>query len=215
MDQKESLIQSLIEEGYLKTPEIIEAMRAIDRRDFVPEEMLDYAYANYPLSIGEGQTISQPLTVAFLLELLELKSGEKILDVGAGSGWTTALLAHLVGEKGEVIGVERIPGLCEFGKNNLAKYFAGPRAKIICSDGTMGFPAEAPFNKILASAAASRKIPQTWRDQLKVGGRIAAPVEGSIWLFEKKQVTINKRQVIEWEEREFPGFAFVPLIKDH
>ena len=207
MNSKESLISSLITEGYLKTPEIIDAFRTIAREDFVPEELRQEAYGNYPLPIGEGQTISQPLTVAFLLELLEPRAGNKILDIGAGSGWTTALLAYIVGEKGKVFGIERIQKLCELGRKNLAKYFDESRTKIICGDGTKGLPEKAPFDKILTGAAASRDIPQAWREQLKVGGRIVAPVGGSIWLYVKKSET-------ELEEKEFPGFVFVPLIKN-
>ena len=88
----EDLINSLIKDGYLKTPEIIEAFKAIDRTDFVPEECKDDACVNAPLPIGFDQTISQPLTVAFMIELLEPKAGEKILEIGAGSGWQTAIL---------------------------------------------------------------------------------------------------------------------------
>ena len=113
----ENLIDSLIKDGYLKTPEIIEAFKAIDRANFVSNELKGDAYLNVPLSIGFGQTISQPLTVAFMLELLQPKKGEKILDVGAGSGWTIALLAFIVGDPpaggGKIIGVERIPELKE------------------------------------------------------------------------------------------------------
>src|SRR3989344_7686174 len=104
----ENLIDSLIKDGYLKTPEIIEAFKAIDRANFVSNELKGDAYLNVPLSIGFGQTISQPLTVAFMLELLQPKKGEKILDVGAGSGWTIALLAFIVGDPpaggGKIIG---------------------------------------------------------------------------------------------------------------
>ena len=90
------LIKELMAEGILKTPSIIEAFEKVDRKDFVPEELKDKAYLNTPLPIGYGQTISQPLTVAFMLELLQPQAGDKVLEIGSGSGWQTALLAHMV-----------------------------------------------------------------------------------------------------------------------
>src|SRR3989338_8071025 len=108
---KEVLIDDLIGGGYLKTPLIIEAFKKIDRADFVSENLRDEAYENYPLPIGFDQTISQPLTVAFMLELLQPQPGEKILDIGSGSGWTTTLLAFCVGKEGRGFGLERIPEL--------------------------------------------------------------------------------------------------------
>ncbi|MGC9610645.1 MAG: protein-L-isoaspartate(D-aspartate) O-methyltransferase [Minisyncoccia bacterium] len=203
---KESLIQSLIDDGYLKTPAIIEAFRKIDRANFVPEEQKDEAYGNYPLPIGFGQTISQPLTVAFMLELLEPKSGEKILDVGTGSGWQAALLAHIVGDEGKVIAVERIAELFMFAGKNLGKYdFLGKGTiKIINADGSGGYKVEAPFDKIIAAASAE-KIPEAWKEQLKIGGRIVAPVKESILVLDKKGPG-------EFEGRRYFGFSFVPLI---
>src|SRR3990167_725228 len=114
MMTREDLINELIKDGYLKTPAIIEAFKRIDRKDFVPEEMKEMAYENTALPIGEKQTISQPLVVAFMLELLELKSGEKILEIGTGSGWNTALMAKIAGEKGKIISIERIKELNQF-----------------------------------------------------------------------------------------------------
>lgn len=210
MDSKEALIEKLIQGGYLKTPEIIEAFRAIDRADFVRPGYLQEAYGNYPLPIGEGQTISQPLTVAFLLELLEPQKGEKILDIGSGSGWTTALLAHIVSEQGgKVFGVERIPGLCKFGAENIEKYnFLEKKiVELFCGDGAKGLPEHAPFDKILAGAAAPDEIPPAWRAQLKIGGRIVVPVRDAVHLAVKKSET-------EWEEKQFSGFSFVPLVED-
>lgn len=195
--------ESLINEGALKTPRIIEAFRAVDRADFVPEALKDEAYGNYPLPIGEEQTISQPFTVAFMLELLQPQPGEKILDIGSGSGWTTALLAHMVsGNQGYVLGIERIPELCAYGQKNLAKYFDESRAKIICGDGKN--IRENQFDKILSGAAAKGSIPQEWSGLVRVGGRIVAPIDNSIWLFIKTTET-------QWEEKEYPGFVFVPL----
>ncbi len=209
MTTKEKLIESIIRDGYLKNPKIIEAFFAIDRAEFVAPEYLKESYENYPLPIGEGQTISQPLTVAFLLELLDPRPGEKILDIGSGSGWTTALLAYIVGKKGRVFGIERIKKLCDFGETNVRKYNFIEKGivKFSSVDGTLGLPEHAPYDKILAGAAASKEIPKAWREQLKIDGKIVAPVGGAVWLFIKKS---EKR----WEENGYSGFAFVPLISD-
>lgn len=202
-----ALVDSLIQEGWLKTPEIIEAFFKVKRTDFMPEDTRNLAELNEALPIGYGQTISQPLVVAFMIEQLQPQAGEKILDVGSGSGWTTALLAHIVGKKGKVIAIELVPELKEFGEKNVAKYNFIKKgiAEFICADASKGYEKEAPFDKILASASAA-KMPQAWREQLKVGGRIVCPVRSSIWVFIKKSEK-------EFEEIEHPGFVFVPLIQ--
>ena len=214
------LIDSLIQEGWLKTPRIIEAFREIKRVDFLPQEIKDLAELNEALSIGYGQTISQPLVVAFMLELLQPKPGEKILDIGSGSGWTSALLAHIVsgGElksksknqkskiNGRVIAIEVIPELKEFGERNVDKYDFTKKGivEFICADGSKGYKKEAPYDKILASASAE-SLPGVWKEQLKISGRIVTPIGSSIWLFIKKSES-------DVEEIEYPGFVFVPLI---
>ncbi|PIV41943.1 MAG: protein-L-isoaspartate O-methyltransferase [Candidatus Nealsonbacteria bacterium CG_4_10_14_0_2_um_filter_40_15] len=201
-----ALTDDLIKEGWLKTPDIIAAFRKIKRADFLPEDMRDLAELNEALSIGFGQTISQPLVVAFMLELLAPKEGEKILDVGSGSGWTSALLGEIVGELGKVIAIELVSELKEFGEKNAAKYgfVKEGRVEFICADGSKGYPKEAPFDKILASASAA-KLPQAWLEQLKIGGRVVLPIDSSIWLFTKKSEE-------EFDQIEYPGFVFVPLI---
>lgn len=201
------LIEQLIAEGWLKTPRIIEAFLKIKRVDFLPENLKHLAELNEALPIGSGQTISQPLVVAFMLELLEPKEGEKILDIGFGSGWTTALLAEIVGEKGKVVAIEILPEIFEFGKKNIEKYnfIEKQRVKIILGNGKEGCKQEAPFDKILVSACAKRVFP-AWKEQLKVGGKIVVPMENSIFLFEKKSET-------DFESKEFFGFAFVPFIE--
>jgi len=223
-----NLIDNLIREGWLKTSKIIEAFRKIKRVDFLPENMKDLAELNEALPIGFGQTISQPLVVAFMIEQLQPQPGDKILDIGAGSGWTTAILAEIISQngrnqkskiknqKGRVIAIEVIPELKEFGEKNIAKYnFLAPHrtrsgagiekgiVECICADGSKGYQKEAPFDKILASASAE-KLPLVWKEQLKIGGRIVTPIGFSIWLFIKK----SERG---FEEIEYPGFAFVPL----
>jgi len=172
-----SLIDSLILRGYLKTPSVIEAFRKIKRADFLPSHLKSLSDIDEALPIGEGQTISQPAVVAFMIELLEPKKGEKILDVGSGSGWTTALLAQIVGEKGKVFGIELIPSLAEFGKENIKRYnfIENGIVKILCQDGSKGLPEEAPFDKILVSASAE-DVSQAFREQLKKGGRLVIPI---------------------------------------
>ncbi|MDP1538440.1 MAG: protein-L-isoaspartate O-methyltransferase, partial [bacterium] len=204
-------------EGYLKTPGIIEAFKKIKRVDFLPQDLKDLAELNEALPIGYGQTISQPLVVAFILELLEPKEGEKILDIGSGSGWTSALLGEIVGEKGKVVAIEVVPELKEFGEKNNSKYnfIEKGRVQFVCADGSKGYEKEAPFDKILVSATAI-KIPDPWKKQLKIGGRIVTPIGTSIWLFIKKSPSAAKSmegKEKEFEQIEYPGFVFVPLIE--
>jgi len=204
-----ALIDNLIEQGWLKTPNIISAFKKIKRVDFLPEDSKNLAELNGALPIGYGQTISQPLVVAFMLEQLQPEQGHKVLDVGSGSGWTTALLSEIVGEKGKVIAIELISELKEFGEENTAKYNFVKKgiAKFICADGSKGYEKEVPFDRILASASA-QKIPLAWKKQLKIGGRIVTPIKTSIWVFVKEAED-------SFEEIEHPGFAFVPLITDN
>ncbi|MDZ4284523.1 MAG: protein-L-isoaspartate O-methyltransferase [Patescibacteria group bacterium] len=190
----------------LTTPRLKEAFRAIDRADFVHPDYRDEAYEDYPLPIGAGQTISQPTTVAFMLEKLSVEPGEKVLDVGAGSGWTTALLGSIVGEQGRVFGIELVPELVVYGTRNIAKYKL-PQATIEeAARGVLGKPAEAPFDRILVSAAAD-KLPQELVSQLKEGGVMVAPVGESICRIEK----LGTGKI---EKKCYPGFAFVPLVVD-
>jgi len=203
-----NLINSLIEEGWLKTERIIKAFREIKRADFMPEEMRDQAEINEALPIGQGQTISQPLVVAFMLEELEPKPGDNVLDIGSGSGWTTALLSYIVREEGKVTAMEVVPELKEFGEKNVSKYNFIKKgiAQFILGDGAKGRIKEAPFDRILVSAAVQEEIPKTWKEQLKIGGRIVTPVGSSIFVLEKQSED-------KFKEEEHPGFAFVPLIE--
>lgn len=218
---KESLIKNLINQGVLKTPSVIKAFQTVDRANFVLPEYQDAAYQDHPLPIGFGQTISQPLTVALMLEWLAPRPGEKILDIGCGSGWTTALLASIVGKKGKVIGLERIAELAKMARKNINKFgsatiqrtrrrqgFGGQAStiQIINADGSKGYAEAVPFDKILASASAG-EIPRVWKEQLKIGGRIVAPVRDSI-------IVIERLSRDKYRTSEHWGFTFVPLVKD-
>jgi len=213
-------VSDFIKQGVLKTPRIIEAFEKIDRADFVPLELKKDAYINEPLSIGERQTISQPYTVAFMIELLQPKSGDKIFEIGFGSGWQTAILAYIVSQDGnqkskiknqnlgKIYAVERIKKIYDFGTENISTYNFIKKGivKTILGDATMGLKKYAPFDKIIA-AAAGDKVPKAWLKELKIGGRLVMPIKESIWLYVKKSEK-------EFDKQEFPGFVFVPLVSE-
>jgi len=207
------LIKELIEEGILKTPLIIDAFEKVDRKDFVTEELKDKAYLNTPLPIGYGQTISQPLTVAFMLELLQPEKGNRVLEIGSGSGWQTALLAHIVSGGGKVFAAELIPELMDFGRKNVAKYDFIKKGivEFHSFNAVKGFPEKAPFDRII-SAASGMELPTAWKEQLKIGGRIVAPIKDAIHLLIKKGPSAGEAGETEFEESIYPGFAFVPLV---
>ncbi|MCH7529955.1 protein-L-isoaspartate O-methyltransferase [Patescibacteria group bacterium] len=203
MNTKKNLIEHLEENTQVfKRKEFADAFEHIDRVDFVIDDCKVEAYEDYPLPIAKEQSISQPTTVAFMLELLSPERGEKILDVGSGSGWTTAIIAHIIGEKGYVWGVELLPDLVSFGRKNISKYHF-KNAEILQAGDILGLPHEAPFDKILVSACADN-IPQELMEQLKEGGIMVLPIGDSICKVEKKSDGV--------EIKHYPGFAFVPLI---
>ena len=204
---EDALVGELIESGYLKTQTLIQAFRSVDRSYFVPAKFKEEAYVNEPLPIGYGQTISQPLVVAFMLEQLSPKPGEKILDIGSGSGWQTALLAYIVGETGKVVAIERISELVKIAKENISKFNFIKKGIVELIEGNAlnGYSKEAPYDKIIA-AASGGELPEAWKEQLKVGGVIVAPVKHNI-------VVVKKLTDEKFEETSYPGFSFVPLIK--
>jgi len=199
------LIQNLVKKGVLKTPAIIEAFKKIDRADFLLPRYRAISHSDQPLPIGQGQTNSQPTTVAFMLELLQPQPGDRILDVGSGSGWTTALLAHIVGRQGRVVGVEIVPELVAFGKRNLSKYDMSWADILPTTPGVTGLPQEVPYDKILVSAAATQ-VPSGLLEQLEIGGRLVIPVMNSIF-------KIDRVSEDDFDQKEFYGFNFVPLVE--
>ncbi len=213
------LIEQLIEDGHIKTPAIIEAFRSVGRKDFLPHEKSDdpledelrfMAEIDAPLPIGFGQTISQPYTVAFMLEQLQPQKGDKVLDIGTGSGWQAALLAHIVGSKGTVVTVERIPELAQSAKKNIEKY-GFKNVHYIVGDGNLGYPQEAPYDRIVVAASAHDKIPKKLVDQLARGGKLLIPIGGVI----QSLFLITKTDKGKMDKEEFPGFQFVPLVCPH
>lgn len=205
MDSYLALISRLVDEGVLRTPRIIKAFEKIHRKHFLPHSSRGQEGIDAPLPIGYGQTISQPYTVAFMLELLQPQKGQKIMDIGYGSGWTSALLAHIVGAKGHVFAIEIVPALFAFGKANIAKFnfIKKGRVSVFCRDGSKGLFKFAPFDRIIAAAFA-KELPEAWASQLAEDGRLVVPLKESIWLMKKQKGEIGKK--------EYPGFLFVPLV---
>ncbi len=203
MNSNKELINHLISSGVLHSPVLIKAFRECDRTFFVPERSFADIYGDYPLPIGIGQTISQPTTVSIMLELLQPKQGDKILDIGSGSGWTTALLATAVGKDGFVEGIERIAYLVEYGQKNLKKAHIDNASIELANASVLGKPGHL-YNRILVSASAE-DMPMALLNQLKPAGVLVIPILESLWRITKE---ING----EIKVYELPGFRFVPLI---
>jgi protein-L-isoaspartate(D-aspartate) O-methyltransferase len=203
MQTYRALLDGMIVNGVLHSPQIIAAFEKVDRKYFVPDDLKELTYLDRPLPIGEGQTISQPSTVAFMLELLEPHTGQKILDIGSGSGWTTSLLCKIVGEQGSVLGLERIDALVERGHENLSKFGFGKQCRIEKAAEVLGRPGEI-FDRILVSAS-SEEVPTALFTQLNVGGILVIPIKNTIFRFTK----LSEEEI---SKEAYPGFRFVPLV---
>ncbi len=185
---------------------VAEAMAAWPRQNFLPLRERRHAHRDGPLAIGHGQTNSQPRTVAAMLALLDVHVGDRVLDVGAGSGWTTALLAHLCGPTGSVVGVERVPELVTFGAANLDRARMPWARLTLATPGALGSPDSGPFDRILVSADG-QTLPRALVDQLAPGAVMVIPVRGwmhRVWLDADGEAHVD-----------FHGaYRFVPLVED-
>ncbi|MGI8578688.1 MAG: protein-L-isoaspartate O-methyltransferase family protein [Nocardioidaceae bacterium] len=185
-------------DGYLRS-----AFEAIRREDFLTDDQREYVAEDRPLPIGYQQTNSQPTTVRQMLELLSPERGNRVLDVGSGSGWTTALLGNLTGPTGQVWGVELVPELAEWGGANVARYDMPWVTVVLADPGQLGLPTQAPFDRILVSAQA-RELPRSLTDQLGVGGRMVIPVHGRLQV-------VDRQPDGQLDVRRVGHYAFVPL----
>lgn len=195
------LIDNLHKQGALRHPRVLAAFKATPRVRFLSEEMKHQAGEDVALPIGYEQTNSQPYTVAFMLELLEVDPKMRVLDVGCGSGWTSALLGYLVEEEGSVIGTEIVPELAHMADANTKRF---SNIHIEHTEDILGYPSQAPYDRILVSAGAE-ELPQVLLEQLKIGGIMVIPIGNSIY-------KITKYSDEDIEQEEHPGFMFVPLI---
>ena len=191
----------------VRSAKVLDAMRSVPREEFVPANVREFAYQNSPLPIGAGQTISQPYIVAFMLEALGLEGGERILEVGAGSGYAAAVLGRIARE---VYAIERIPELAEKAAATIAK-LGYDNVEVRQGDGTRGWPEHAPFDAIIV-AAGGRYVPEALRRQLRIGGRLVIPV-GHHETFQEL-LRITRRDEEEYEQENLAAVRFVPLISD-
>lgn len=216
--QWEALIQRLVQRGLVRSPNVIRALRLVPRSLFLPEEVKSSAAVDCPLPIGSGQTASAPHMIAIMNEALELEVGHKVLEVGAGSGWHASTIAEIVApsdtpkEKwGHVYTLERIPELAETAIGNIAEAGYYDRITLIHRDGSLGYPEEAPYQRILVTAAAP-EVPQPLIEQLEDGGVLVIPVGGA--QFYQTLLRIRKKDG-KIHEENLGGVAFVPLIGKH
>lgn len=206
-EKRKDLVESLKRRGYATKPEVIKAMLKVPRHEFVPESAISSAYIDSPLSIGLGQTISAPHMCAMMLDLLNLKKGDKVLEVGTGSGYHAALCAEIV-VPGQVYTIERHEKLAKRAEKSLKKT-GYTNVSVIVGDGTLGYSKEAPYDKILVTASSPKKVPPPLKEQLKNGGILCIPAGSREW--SQDLYTIIKNGA-EFEVKKLSGVRFVPLI---
>ena len=204
---KQELLKRLKAFGFSK--KILDAFSKVKRENFVPGELEKEIYEDTPLPIGKGQTISQPYTIAVMLSEIGLKKGQKILEIGSGSGYVLALISEIIGEKGKIFGIEIISELVAKSKEALAlgNY---KNVEVYNRNGSEGLPEKASFDRILISAAC-REIPKKLLNQLKDGGILLTPRGPR---FEQALVVIQRKGDKFVTKKEIPGFIFVPFVDD-
>lgn len=201
---------------------VADAMTAVPRRGFLPRRERGNASYDGPLSIGHGQTNSQPRAVEAMLELLDVRPGQRVLDVGAGSGWTTVLLAHLVGPTGSVVGVELVPEIADFGSANLENAGMPWACLGLARPDVLGSPEDGPFDRILVSAEPMA-LPESLVARLAPGGVMVIPVAGRMQRVTRVSPAQGERTAYgqggkdatgEVRVEEFGHYRFVPLISE-
>ena len=204
MDPRLRMVDEQLRARNIRDERVLAAFERVPRHEFVPEQSRAYAYEDCPVPIGFEQTASQPYVVALTVEALELRGGERVLDVGAGSGYAAAILACLARE---VHAIERIPELARGAAERLARLgFAN--VHVHEGDGALGWPEAAPFDAIAVAAAAPR-VPVALYAQLAIGGRLVAPI-GDV--HDQQLVYVVRRARDRYEERELGSVRFVPLV---
>ncbi len=207
-EKRRRMVERLKEELNI-SEKVVKAMMKVPRHLFVPKAYEKEAYIDTPLPIGFGQTISAPHMVAIMCDLLDLKEGEKVLEVGGGSGYHAAVVAEIVGKKGKVVAIERIPELAEKARQVLT-LLGYDNVKVVVGDGTKGYLEEAPYDKIYVTASAP-DIPKPLVEQLKPGGRMVIP----IGRYEQYLYVVDKDEEGRIHKRVWGPVRFVLLVGEY
>ena len=203
--EREAMVERQIESRGIRDPKILEAFRAVPREKFLSEEYADLAYGDHPLPIESGQTISQPYIVALMIQAAEIKPGDTVLEVGAGSGYAAAVISRIAEQ---VVAIERQAELAKVATERMER-LGYDNVRIVEGDGTKGCAEDAPFDAILAAASGSH-VPPAWVEQLADGGRIVMPVGDPGWV--QKLVKVTKGPAGKLITEDLGGVRFVPLI---
>jgi protein-L-isoaspartate(D-aspartate) O-methyltransferase len=207
---RERMVAGLRNSGYIRSQRVADAMLAVPRHLFLPRERSEHAYSDTPLGIGDGQTISAPHMVAIMVEALDMLPGQRVLEVGSGTGYHAAVMAELVRPGGKVYTIERLHGLVAMARGNLLATGYSDAVEVVEGDGTKGLPEHAPYDRISVAAAAPH-VPDPLKEQLSEGGKMLVPV-GSSWY--QDLVMISRRKG-RFHTENLGGCVFVPLIGEH
>jgi len=203
--ERDAMIERQIASRGIREPTILEAFRAVPREEFLSKDYADLAYGDHPLPIEAGQTISQPYIVALMIQAADMKAGDNVLEVGAGSGYAAAIMSRIAGH---VTAIERQPDLVRVAQERMQR-LGFDNVRIVEGDGTRGWEPEAPYDSILAAASGSH-VPPAWVKQLADRGRIVMPVGEPNWV--QKLIKVTKGPAGNLITEDLGGVRFVPLI---
>ena len=204
-DARRRMVEAQIARRGVRDPAVLAAMAEVPREEFVPAHRAGDAYGDAPLPIGEGQTISQPYIVALMTEALRLTRGDRVLEIGTGSGYAAAVLSEIAAE---VYTIERLAPLADSARHRLAD-LGYDTVHVQCGDGTLGWPEHAPYDAIVATAGGP-EVPNALLEQLAIGGRLVMPVGASP--HEQHLVRVVRKTADDYDHEDLGAVAFVPLI---